>query len=341
MKEIQNRISYIDALKGFAILLVVMGHTITKLYSQSFEHMLWDYPMVTMFWWLVIYSFHMPLFMFISGFLFHKDEGYSWQDGVRTIWKRAYTLLLPFLSWALITRYVFHAPWDLWFLRSLFTFVLIALLWELPRKYIVNRWILMVGDVLFYALSWWGLKHVVRLLPLEVQSIIDFRSDMYLFFCFGILFRRYKLEGLLRHRWFFTFSLLTYLVLFYCQQVAITVIPYQSIVYPLSAVMVVWYLFEHTANGDSKWWGYFVRIGKYTLEIYILHTLVSFHLPWIGDAIIQLAQSGNISMFFSASTVQLVCSMILSMVTIEISIVIRNILSKSRLLSLVLLGRKE
>lgn len=51
------RISYIDQLKGIAILLVVLGHVIG--YNNCEDSFLWRF----------IYSFHMPLFMFISGYV--------------------------------------------------------------------------------------------------------------------------------------------------------------------------------------------------------------------------------------------------------------------------------
>lgn len=51
------RISYIDQLKGIAILLVVLGHVIG--YNNCENSFLWRF----------IYSFHMPLFMFISGYV--------------------------------------------------------------------------------------------------------------------------------------------------------------------------------------------------------------------------------------------------------------------------------
>lgn len=51
-----KRINYIDRLKGFAILLVVMGHV--SLFSfRGNDNAVFG----------VIQSFHMPLFMFLSG----------------------------------------------------------------------------------------------------------------------------------------------------------------------------------------------------------------------------------------------------------------------------------
>lgn len=52
-----SRISYIDALRGFAIILVVIGHLVQNNYSDAYHNSIFN----------VIYSIHMPLFFFISG----------------------------------------------------------------------------------------------------------------------------------------------------------------------------------------------------------------------------------------------------------------------------------
>lgn len=62
MKErnLINRNSTIDGLRGIAIMLVVIGHVIQYVFSpNTFDDNLL---------FRVIYSFHMPLFMFISGY---------------------------------------------------------------------------------------------------------------------------------------------------------------------------------------------------------------------------------------------------------------------------------
>ena len=55
-----KRIEYIDALRGFAIFLMVVGHVIPNLYLNK--------QMVLPNLNLWIYSFHMPLFFTISGY---------------------------------------------------------------------------------------------------------------------------------------------------------------------------------------------------------------------------------------------------------------------------------
>lgn len=53
-----NRILYLDYTRGFAILLVIIGHLIQFNFQSGVNNRLFD----------IIYSFHMPLFFFISGY---------------------------------------------------------------------------------------------------------------------------------------------------------------------------------------------------------------------------------------------------------------------------------
>lgn len=61
-----KRIVWADALKGFLIVLVVLGHSIQASKMQLGESFINDYL------WNLIYSFHMPAFMAISGFVAYR-----------------------------------------------------------------------------------------------------------------------------------------------------------------------------------------------------------------------------------------------------------------------------
>ena len=73
----KERIEYIDAIKGFAIFLMVMGHAIAWNYADYTKVCIYSPNQLSnikiggMIWQL-IYSFHMPLFFMISGFLSYK-----------------------------------------------------------------------------------------------------------------------------------------------------------------------------------------------------------------------------------------------------------------------------
>lgn len=91
-----GRILIIDMLKAFAIILVVLGHCIQfgsgieYLNSeQFFDNVLFK----------IIYTFHMPLFMLISGFLFAYSYKGEW---VRCVQKRIQTLVVPMAIWAIL-----------------------------------------------------------------------------------------------------------------------------------------------------------------------------------------------------------------------------------------------
>ena len=83
-----KKLKRISFLFVFATALVVIGHADITL----------DYRDLWIFKW--IYSFHMPLFFFLSGFLFCHTHPY---EGMRTVpfyqfmGKKVHRLLLPFL----------------------------------------------------------------------------------------------------------------------------------------------------------------------------------------------------------------------------------------------------
>jgi len=133
-----NRIQWIDASKGIGIFLVVIGHTMLQgeLRGQ-------------------IYAFHMPLFFFMSGFLF-SNRKYPHLKGF--IQAKAKSLLIPYVSFSVISILLmkmfelevidipnliqtfllserngiyFNQP--LWFLTSLFT---IEIIFYLLVKYV-------------------------------------------------------------------------------------------------------------------------------------------------------------------------------------------------------------
>ena len=116
-----HRLHYIDNLKGVLILLVVLGHCI-QCTDLDFDHnAVFRY----------IHSFHMPLFMCVSGFVSYKPD-IKWQ----TVQKRFRQLIIPFLAWAAVSccvhldptlflAKVVHPDSGLWFLWALFFIVLL------------------------------------------------------------------------------------------------------------------------------------------------------------------------------------------------------------------------
>lgn len=89
----KDRDAKIDFLKALATLLVVVGHCI------QFSDIDFDNNLL----FRVIYSFHMPLFMCIAGFLFvEKDKV------INELVKKAKLLLVPFFSWSVVSYFLMN-----------------------------------------------------------------------------------------------------------------------------------------------------------------------------------------------------------------------------------------
>ena len=92
----RERINYIDYTKGIAILFVIFGHV----YCGNNVATNW------------IYSFHIPLFFIVSGFLlnfskskdtvFYTTNSVSYTDTKKIILKKLKLLMVPYLLFSLI-----------------------------------------------------------------------------------------------------------------------------------------------------------------------------------------------------------------------------------------------
>lgn len=88
-----QRSRWIDAARGLAIVLVVVGHVVQ--YGAHGKFDFFQYPV-----WVWIYSFHMPLFVFVSGFLAHS--AFERSAPLQVARRRGRSLLLPYVAWTVV-----------------------------------------------------------------------------------------------------------------------------------------------------------------------------------------------------------------------------------------------
>lgn len=119
MQSNKNRIIVFDILKLFAIFLVIWGHVL--LHLQNYQYEIWRNPLYR---WIC--SFHMPLFMMISGFFSAKLS-----NSLREyLIKKFRQLILPSITFGVFFAISWHfvnggGYWDslircYWFLKSAF-----------------------------------------------------------------------------------------------------------------------------------------------------------------------------------------------------------------------------
>ena len=216
MKE---RLLYIDQLKGIAILLVVMGHFIQYNSLESTGNTLFS----------AIYSFHMPLFMFISGYVAFKTIRIDiFNKYSAFLIKKVNTLLVPFFVWPLIVDNFFFAKkpeynfihtlktlvnepstglWFLWYLFFLTVFYSAFL-------YLSNRINKKNNLVLDAFIAFLLLSVVGGFYIMQVADYIDAFIQYFAFFFTGVFISKYNnLNKLLLDTRIFSICLLAFIVL--------------------------------------------------------------------------------------------------------------------------------
>lgn len=125
----KERIDYIDGMRGMAIILVVLGHLLQYNLVDG-EHN----PVFS-----IIYSFHMPLFFAISGYVATLGSKITnIYEFFRYIRKKTLSILLPFLVWTfIVNKFVFAKSWNVLTLEDLISELSDPWLWFLKSLYLI------------------------------------------------------------------------------------------------------------------------------------------------------------------------------------------------------------
>ena len=185
---------WIDAVRGFAITLVVIGHVIQTGSAGAF-----DFFMHPLF--LIIYTFHMPLFMLISGIASGSSLGrYNFVSLAIT---KVRTLVIPIIIWSVLgsmTFFLIQSIFEKSF--SLQDFIKYSLRGAVdPSSVLWFPWILFVTNLAAWlALSitkkygiWVLISSVliVWLLPINSYFGLFQMKWLYPFFILGLLISKY------------------------------------------------------------------------------------------------------------------------------------------------------
>ena len=131
MKSVKSRVVWIDSMKLFACILVVLGHFYMSLASTgwiSSKEFYYYYPVET------VYTFHVPLFFVCSGYLYQrKRTDYTLASHWKNIKSKVLSLGIPYVAFSTITlvlKIIFHNS-----VNNQATPILRTLLWEPTAPY--------------------------------------------------------------------------------------------------------------------------------------------------------------------------------------------------------------
>ncbi|WP_165813802.1 acyltransferase family protein [Terrimonas sp.] len=330
----KDRLDFIDRMKGIAILLVIVGHILQfNKIDGGTNNKLFG----------IIYSFHMPLFFILSGYVatFGRDRITGLSSFFKSIWRKAYTLLLPLFAWSLIARKYFFAsdfqiigvsdifntilnP-DLWFLKVLFEIHVLFAIFCLLNYYLSRK-----GNIYIDLLTFF----VILLLPIAGYFWIDtifFQSLLLyiLFFFFGSFLSRYQfLENFLLNNYVYALSLFVFLVFSAHWKFAGNL--FDDVLKVVLSIAAFTVLLGITQKSNLPEWAdaQMQQMGRESLSIYVMQ----FYLT-------------NRISFFSWSTglnqyILFVLVLTLSVLIAYICIFVHKIFEKSAILNLLFYGKR-
>ncbi len=188
----KSRNAYLDIVKGLAIMLVVYGHSIQ--YGNGVKYL--DSAHYFDNWlYMILNSFHMPLFMLLSGYLFYFSI--NKYEIVTLMKNKCRGLLLPIFSFGIIAWFMPIIHWIAGngtdgFLKNFFSFLFLNyhlwFLWSVLLNSVITMIVHKLNDsLILYIIIWF----IMMLIP--EAWLHGLYSWTYPFFIVGYLVNKHSL----------------------------------------------------------------------------------------------------------------------------------------------------
>jgi fucose 4-O-acetylase-like acetyltransferase len=263
MKKLQettiNRNETLDTVKAVLILLVIIGHLLSAQSPLSFLlHK-------------IIYSFHIPLFLGISGYLIKRSlMSLSLSEIInKYFFRMAIPFLVAFIVFSILNMSLnlLYPYYHLWFIPA---FLLMILYTYIIEKLNIHRLAILLASSLF-TVAWLSFYN-----PGDGKEIAYYFGDKrfyydFIYFYFGYMLRNYP--TLIRFNfWLYVFFLLltTYTIFFLHLSLPGFLYSVSSLFFNLSLIFLVITLSLKSTNIRIP---IFTALGSYTLPIYLWHIL--------------------------------------------------------------------
>lgn len=341
----KQRVQYIDAMRGFTMLLVVLGHLVNgvsvELYPFNFLYL--------------TRLFRMPLFFTISGFFSYKLYNWNGQEYVSLLLKKSRVQLIPTIFFFGLYLLLFLQSVDplftgvksgFWFTLVLFAFFVFyyTLSFIAQKIGVKSNWasvILIALAILLYVFKS-NIKLLVGDMVYNLLSLSNF-CTYFQFFVYGVLLKKYKsqVEVMLNNRYFSALLVLFSLGLYFLSDITFKFhlglrFVFEMRVlegYFLTLLVIQFFRKYHDSFEKNMLLGRFLQyLGTRTLDVYLLHFFVILAL-----------RTKEINAYFAAypsPIIHFVVLLLLSVVVVTFCLIISNIIRTSDFLKYYLFGRK-
>lgn len=320
----------VDLLKGFAIFLMVMGHFL----AQAVSHLDGGAPHNG---WLVgqwIYSFHMPLFYFLSGYLSLQTPG-NVCELVQKVFRKAQTLLLPGFSFMLLSYWLLGSWAMASFLKILFSVIVVFVIVRyIAEKYRISFLFEILVHILVFII-WFIGSHYLKGTWTYEHLLIHSAAFKYPYVVIGYLFAKQDWNSILQKKNFLlTLGLVIYVVSYYVSNYMIggTLSTYirEYIVAP-AAILVIFPIAKRISV-DNAMGHIFCYMGQKSLAIYLLSSYFLLSMPGLADWWIEQNDVTSI-------VTQLVTSVGASAICIALCLGVEWVICQSKILNFICFGK--
>ncbi len=311
----QTRLQYIDRLKGFAILTVVIGHIL--FYSLLLKGAILQE---------IIGSFHMPLFMFLSGMMANVPS-------VRKATAKIITFMMPMITIGLFFV-LFEGSTVLSFIQSPFKhsyWYLYVLSAFYVLLYLVQKIRSNLGAAVISVIVW------IFLLIIN-NNVTKYWNDIFCiwvmkqywpFFITGYFCTKFHwAEKLSSSNWLYSIGFILYVIGFWVYMNMSSQVYYPVAFFFIIAILYVFITREHKSSFVERQLSY---IGQHTLDIYIYHLFI-LHITSFSSLGNWLESTNNI---FPELLLCVACSVLVAYTTIGMG----KLVKKSNLLDNIIYGK--
>lgn len=340
-----NRIGYIDAMRGFSMILVVLGHVLLVM----------GFPTDSTVLGSILLTFRMPLFFFVSGFFAYRALEKWTLQFCRSVLKRKIQaqIICTIFFYTLFQFCHDRNPlialqegfsW-FWFTIVLFQMFVIYMMFA-SAEHITKKRNIVTPSLIFLSALFFLIFVKSNEINFRVWRVLQwgYLAEYFQFFTFGILCRKYYplLNKCLNSDSFRTTAILTYIISLmavygfnrHLQDLNSSIYNIMSmVVVRYTGLLTIFIMFfsngKYFSNDDRpcRWLRF---VGRRTLDIYMLHVFLLPNLLFLQQYL-----SGN-GMLLNQLTIGLIGAIL----NIAVCLFISNLLRSSNFLSRWLFGEK-
>lgn len=333
MVEIQRDQSA-DLLKGFAIIVLVASHVLQ--FSAADIGVNYVQPGCSGLVELWARSFNMPLFFFVSGLLLGlKPTPDTWLGTGKAILHKMRTLLLPGVTFMLV-YYVIDGTWAMnWFLKVLFTILVVFLLVRMVAHKLSIWWELAIHIGVF--ILWLGISAMWKG---DVPTHLAFhRSAMsYPYLVMGYYYTILRgSEYMQKHNWVVTIGIVLYLTAFYLSSYVLTGRVATYLIAYIAAPAAILICCQVANALKDKTGSIFTALkycGRHSLAIYLMQLLFMINCTAAAVYINSVSTSFSILL-------QVIFGLAGSIAIISMCLAVEYVLAQSKVLNLICFGKLD